>query len=237
MSEKTKTASAATVRAALAKLLKEWGWSKSGIITICRGGGSSGKGSEYEREMCKRLSLWWTRDARDDVFWRSSGSGARAKVRGRGGRATAGQHGDVAATDPIGAPLIDLLTIEIKRGYSQHTFQDIVDRPVGGGVQEWERWFAQAAESAEHAGSFAWLLLTRRDRRRALVWFPNYLYSGLRDVGAFPGKRHAPFTRALVTVRGAAGNIFDRLDIVCMSLGDFLAEVYPEHILALAKKA
>ena len=41
------------------------------------------KGSEFEREMCKCLSLWWTDSKRDDVFWRSAQSGGRAP-RGRG---------------------------------------------------------------------------------------------------------------------------------------------------------
>ena len=186
--------SASEVRAQLTELRKAWGWTPSDIITLLKGGGSSSKGSSYERELCKTLSRWWTKGERDDVFWRSSGSGARAKVRGRAGTQTMGQHGDIAATDPIGAPFIDAFTIEAKRGYSSHTFQDIVDRPVSSGVQEWERWFAQAIESSEQAGSITWAIITRRDRRRALLWLPYWVVVALKRAGAFPMGYPAPFT-------------------------------------------
>lgn len=229
-------ASASIVRTEITELRKKWGWSPSDIVNLMRGGGSSSKGSSYERAMCRRLSLWWTDNDRDDIFWRSSGSGGRAKVRGRAGLQTAGQHGDVSATDPIGAPLIDLITIEIKRGYSDYTFQDILDRPVGGGVQEWERWFAQAMESNTQAGSYAWMLITRRDRRAPLVWFPHYLFRSLSAAGAFPGRRRDPFLRSIVTVRDEAKEPH-HIDTVAMNLDYFIAGVTPAHIKAVAKVA
>lgn len=222
-------ASASVVRKELGNLRKIWGWTPSDLISLLRGGGSSAKGSDYEREVCKRLSLWWTDDKRDDVFWRSSGSGARAKVRGRAGAQTAGQHGDVAATDPIGAPLIDALTIEIKRGYSEYTFQDVIDRLEKGGIQEWERWFGQAIESHDQSGSVSWMLITRRDRRSPLVWFPHYLFTEFRRLGAFSGRPSAPFMRAVVGVR----TVRQTIDLVAMPLDTFLEEVCAQHILAL----
>ena len=85
------------------------------------------KGSEFEREFCKDLSLWWTDQERDDIFWRSSNSGGRATVRAKVGRTTAGQYGDVAAIDFDGLPLLELMTMELKRGYSKNTIQDLVD--------------------------------------------------------------------------------------------------------------
>jgi hypothetical protein len=232
MAKGKKRASASTVRAEIKRLRAEWGWSPSDIINLLRGGGSSGKGSAYERDMCRRLSRWWTDGARDDIFWRSSGSGARAKVRGRGGRDTAGQHGDVAATDPIGAPLIDIFTIELKRGYSEYTFQDLVDREIKAGVQEWERFIMQTIESHDQAGSLAWLMITRRDRRRALAWMPTFMLKELRGVGAFPGGYPAPLVRMKVTVRDS-GKRLHRVDVCGMSLDDWLAEIKPEHVRRL----
>lgn len=139
----------------------------------------SSKGGHYEREIARRLSLWWTDGARDDVFWRVGGSGGRAKGRGRKGVGTAGQHGDIAATDPIGAPLIDALTIEIKRGYSKNSFVDVIDRPVRQtrSQQIFDKWVQQIIESWEQSGSFSWLLITKRDGREPLVVFPHYLAS------------------------------------------------------------
>ena len=224
-----KRASASTVRAAIKKLQAEHGWNASGIISLLRGGGSSSKGSDYERDMCRMLSRWWTGGARDDVFWRSAGSGARAKVRGRANQDTAGQHGDIAATDPIGAPLIDMFTIELKRGYSEHTFQDLTDRQADGGVQEWERFFTQTIESWEQAGAYTWLLITRRDRRQALVWTPYHVIVELRTLGAFRNGWPAPLVRMRVVLRGLDSG--SRLADVCgLTLEDFLEGVTPTHI-------
>jgi hypothetical protein len=127
------------------------------------------KGSSYEREICKRLSLWWTDGKREDVFWRSAASGGRAKVRGRQGKQTHGQHGDICATDPIGQPLIDLFTIEIKRGYSKHTFYDLIDKPKNAALQQVEKWLLQTLESWKHSGSRTWMLIHKRDQREPMV--------------------------------------------------------------------
>ena len=137
----------------------------------------SAKGSAFEREICTKLSLWWTQDLpepRTDIFWRTSGSGARAKVRGRKGKQTHGQHGDICAIDPIGQPLIDLLTIELKRGYSKHTITDLLDKPEGAAKQVYEKWIEQAEESHVHAGSKSWLLIVKRDRRKELIISPLF---------------------------------------------------------------
>lgn len=229
-----KRASASVVRKDIEDLRRGWGWTPSDIINLLRGGGSSSKGSSYERELCKQLSLWWTDGAREDIFWRSSGSGARAKVRGRAGRNTAGQHGDVAATDPIGAPFIDTFTVEIKRGYSEHTVQDVFDRGVDGGVQEWERFFAQTIESHKQAGSYSWLLITRRDRRRAMVWIPMIAYQCLRSNELFE-TRPVPYIGMRVNVR-SGGVLGVDMDVCGMTLDAWLENVKPADVLNLVRR-
>lgn len=231
--ESRKKASASLVRKELDAMRKSLGWTPSDIISLLRGGGSSGKGSSYEREICRQLSLWWSGGSRDDIFWRSSGSGARAKVRGRAGRATAGQHGDVAATDPIGAGFIDVFTVEIKRGYSEHTMHDVLDRMPGGGVQEYERFLAQTIESYMQAGSHTWMLITRRDRRQAMVWIPMETYGELRELGAM-AIRPAPYIGLRVTVRVTApAPRLAMVDVCGITLADWVAMVTPAHVLRL----
>ena len=142
----------------------------------------SSKGSAFERLICTELSLWWTDGERDDVFWRTSISGGRATTRGKKGKQTTGQHGDVAATDPIGKPLIDLITIEIKRGYSKSSIQDLIDRSDKSAQQEYEKWIDKAITSSEAAGSDFWMIITRRDQRKAIVLMPQDLfYHALSD--------------------------------------------------------
>ncbi len=135
----------------------------------------SKKGYSFERYVAKTLSLWWTNGKNDSVFWRTSGSGARATMRGKTGKKTKNAYGDISAVDPIGQPLIDLLTIEIKRGYSGHTFADLLDKPDDAAVQLYEKWFQQAEEAHAQAGSFSWILITKRDRREPLVFMPHRL--------------------------------------------------------------
>ena len=139
----------------------------------------SSKGAAWERKICTELSSWWTDGERTDVFWRSSGSGARAKVRGRKGKSTYGQSGDIAAIDPIGDPLIKFLTLELKRGYSRFTLFDLLDKPTKAAQQMYETWIEQAEESHTQAGSYAWLIMFKRDKRASFVLYPQCLGEAL----------------------------------------------------------
>ena len=141
------------------------------------------KGSQFERSICKQLSEWWTDGERDDVFWRSAGSGARAKTRSKTGRGTFGQYGDVQATDPIGQPLIDLFTIEIKRGYGV-TVLEAVDKPGTAAYQLWEKWLRQVIQDHENAGSVSWMLITKRDRKETMAAIPIRMVHRLINCGA-----------------------------------------------------
>lgn len=139
--------------------------------------GKASKGSAFERSFCVLLSAWWTQDdetgPRSDVFWRTSTSGGRAKTRGRKGKATKGQSGDIAAIDPVGAPFIDLFTLELKRGYSKATIADLLDKPKKGAEQIYEKWFAQAEESRVQAGTPYWMIVAQRNRRDPIVFLPG----------------------------------------------------------------
>lgn len=184
------------------------------------------KGGKFERETCVALSLWWTAGAHDDVFWRTGGSGGRASVRGKKGRRTLGQHGDICATDPIGDPLIKLLTIELKRGYSKITVADILDKGKRAATQGWEEFLEQTLRSFGQAGSLSWLLIQRRDQRRSIVFFPDKLFESLCSIGCFD--RHPiPFATFTLYLKG------QRHRIHCMRFTQFLNCVNPEDIKRL----
>jgi hypothetical protein len=76
------------------------------------------KGGDFERQLSKQLSLWWTNDQRDDVMWRTSQSGGRATQRAKKAVSTRYSYGDISFTDPLAQPLFDLLVISAKRGYT-----------------------------------------------------------------------------------------------------------------------
>lgn len=68
------------------------------------------KGSEFERSVCKALSLWITVGKSVDVFWRSAMSGGRATVA----KGAVRQAGDITAVAPEGHILTDQFYLELK---------------------------------------------------------------------------------------------------------------------------
>ena len=187
-------------------------------------GSRAGKGSSFEREVCKKLSLWWTTGQDDDVFWRTSGSGARAKTRSKKNKTTFGQCGDIQATNPIGQPLIDLCSIELKRGYSKATFADLLDRSPEAKEQVYEEFVLQAELDSTNAQAKSWMLIVKRDRRQALLFIPFELYKHLRRAGClFESCYVSAFVRFL-DKKGVERTLF------IGHLDRFLSIVQPHHI-------
>ncbi len=77
-------------------------------------GGGKGKGSEFERIICKQLSLWITHGAKRDCFWRSAMSGGRATIAHGKGIDLRRQAGDISSVSPEGHALTDLFFVETK---------------------------------------------------------------------------------------------------------------------------
>ena len=176
------------------------------------------KGGKFERDFCRQLSLWWTNQVRDDLFWRTAGSGGRATTRAKSGKQSAGHAGDITSTDPSSQPLTDLISFELKRGYNSCTIHDIMDKPrsvVLGFVE-------QAKESSHIGGTFSWAVVHKRDAGAALIYVPDDLYRGLCDHGAN------------VIRRAASVDISDCILIVAR-LDDFLEAVTPGCVKALAR--
>ena len=183
------------------------------------------KGSAFEREVCKRLSLWWTQDeddgSRDDVFWRTSNSGGRATTRGKSGKKTKNQYGDVGATDLMGQPLLDLVTIEIKRGYNSSTIADLLDKPLGAAKQRYEEWIEKIIKTSEEAKTPYWLLITRRDRRETIIVLLDDFGRKLCNFGGT-----IPMLRFDILV----GKPEHRRSVIAVPLIDFLDQVEPYDV-------
>lgn len=75
------------------------------------------KGGSFELEIASALGKWITQGKRDDIFRRSSSSGARFTQRRKGGKDTAYSASDITFQDPLGEPLIANWSIEVKTGY------------------------------------------------------------------------------------------------------------------------
>ena len=179
---------------------------------------SSRKGSSFEREICEKISLWWSGGENDAIFWRTSGSGARARVRSKKGKATSWQHGDIAAIDPCGRPLIDKLVIELKRGYNKVTMVDLLDSPLTSSslFEEWiDQVQSSAMESAEDfAGPKQWAIIHKRDRREPLIYISLSLYIKLPTI--------CPCV---------SWTSLNKDSLVGMQLDDFLEQTSPKQLM------
>ena len=112
-----------------------------------RAGGSSEKGGKFERESSRRLSLWVTQGRRDDIFWRSSTSGARATVQLRKGIVNLSQSGDISAIDPEGYEFIRTTFVEMK-----HRKDLSIDRGIVCGTGDLANFWRRAVEEAAKYG-------------------------------------------------------------------------------------
>lgn len=189
-----------------------------------------GKGSGFERELCRRLSLWASGGKDDDWFWRSSQSGGRATTRFRKGKTTRGHCGDICATSKDGEWLTTLVTFEAKRGYNRVTPADVFDRPPRLKQQGLEAFFEQAMTAAGRAGTAYWMVIHRRSGREPVVYFPQPLYFKLV-------KRKCRFAGPVLKLRagvklGTGKSVF--MSVVGMTLEGFLDGAPPATVRRLA---
>ena len=177
------------------------------------------KGSQFERWVGQKLSLWWTDGLRDDVFWRSTASGARATLRSKKGQRTSNSCGDITTIDPGGQPLLDLVVIELKRGYNAFSVADLLDQPARAKEQLWEQWFRRADEVGRTAGTLGWWLISRRDRRLPLLFLPKALLKAL-----LPAASYDAVLRPCLTL------CYGNSAVVGAPLDCFLRQVTPDRV-------
>lgn len=183
------------------------------------------KGSSFERKICKRLSRWWSNGKRDDIFWRSSQSGGRASFRAQKGLSTYGHHGDIAAVDPIGEPLLKLFTIELKRGDSHRTPADLLDVEGSCAKHPWMKCLMQTIRQHEAAGSVGWMMIFKRDFRCAMAVVDDSIYR------YFTCKRKpCPRLRFVLMLRKR------QLAFVVVPLEQFLDHISPLEIRRVAAR-
>ncbi len=92
-----------------------------------RKGGGKAKGAEFERGVCKSLSLWLSAGNDEGLLWRSAMSGGRSTVAFAKGRTLGASAGDISAVGEGGMPLIRLFTIECKT-YRTLDYHGLINR-------------------------------------------------------------------------------------------------------------
>lgn len=183
-----------------------------------------GKGSEFERRLCKTLSLWWSHGERDDLYWRSSMSGGRATFRARKNKTTAGHYGDITSTDALGSELTSLCVIEAKCGYNHASVGDMLEVSKKNAKPMWEQWLCQVLKENELAKRRAWMLITKRNQRETVIYIPWHLFVQLNDHGACLIKA-VPYFKFIPMLKD-----YGRRVIFATQLQSFLELVTPETV-------
>lgn len=137
-----------------------------------KGAGSS-KGSNFERELCKRFSLWVSKGTRDDLYWRTAGSGARATTRGKQNLTTENSCGDMMCLAPEGKWFTDCFSFEFKRGYNTWNISEFLLKEKCELVKVWEKLSSEASTQNKIP-----ILVFKQDRKDSLIFsFPSFFES------------------------------------------------------------
>lgn len=107
------------------------------------------KGSRFERDTCKLLSLWVSNNERQDVFWRSAMSGGRATIALTRNMKLTAAAGDISSIAAIGERLLNHIYIECK-SYQDLQFFPSVTKYTGRLLKFWQETQLQAATYSKH---------------------------------------------------------------------------------------
>jgi hypothetical protein len=163
--------------------LKEKGLKRVKLKRTMRPGGGGAKGARNERSVAKRLSLWVTHRKRDDVFWRSAGSGSRTTVLRKNKTGTADAHaGDISLTHEAGADLLGFFSIECKH-YKETEIQQLIFGKRGWISREWEKHIKTCKGGRDCKEPF---FVLRQNLQPELVLTSELGYKALRTGGDLP---------------------------------------------------
>ncbi len=190
------------------------------------------KGTPFERKICKLLSKWCSGGKSDAIFWRTSISGGRTTVRAKKGLETPNSYGDVCAIDPLGIPLMDLVSIELKRGYSgQLTIQNLLDSKQKDPLLL-KFWRQAERDRALGRKRWSWLIF-QRDRKQACVIF-NRLFRDflINYAGAL---KYSKSFQLILAIHCVSKEIHYNLYV--MRLSEFLHWIDPEIFKAYTEES
>lgn len=130
------------------------------------------KGNSFEREICKKLSLWLSNDKMDDVFWRTSNSGGRYTSRKKVGKTTENQIGDIGLNSDFepGKKLLEKFVLECKFYKSLDFWGLILENKSSDVFNFWCKLLVESDNVEKHP-----LLIYKTNNRPILVLTSSYI--------------------------------------------------------------
>lgn len=129
-------------------------------------GMGKGKGSLFERLVCKKLTKWVTLKEDPLIFWRSASSGAHATQKNKAGKKSK-MYGDIMAIDSQGEFLTDKFVIECKN-YKTYDLEKFLVEDKGN-IRDW---WVQVCNDAEKANKHP-LLIFKRNCFQPMIMMDN----------------------------------------------------------------
>ncbi len=176
------------------------------------------KGANFELQICKLLSLWWSGGESDAIFCRSVTSGGFATTRRKAGKATKNAHGDITALDPAGLILLALFCFELKRGYTFCAL-DMIDKLPKAKATVLEKFWEQASTSSAESGAMFPAVIFKRNQKQTCIMVSIKTIQAL-----YPYCGHFGHRCIEITHTGQDG-------LAILLLDDFLEHVSPEAVV------
>jgi hypothetical protein len=131
---------------------------------------SKNKGNEFERTISKKISMWWSSGLRDDLFWRTQGSGGRYTQRIKFNIKTHNQEGDITNTHPLGMEFADNFVVECKH-YKDINLWGIITDSKNKLIEWWDK----LNELTKKENKTPWLIV-KENNKPILLITNNYLF-------------------------------------------------------------
>lgn len=143
---------------------------------------SKDKGNRWERDISRKLSMWWSSGKNPNIFVRSASSGAwRTAHKSEGVR---GQVGDIAAVDQEGQSFTDKVCIEVKFYKEEESilFESILQKRM-----QILKWWQKCEDEALDTRKMPWLIV-KFNRKPPFIILPKEGYENIVDSIGMPEK-------------------------------------------------
>jgi len=150
-----------------------------------RPGGGKDKGSSWERESGRILSLWLTAGARGDIFSRNVLSGGAFTVAQSLGKQTSRMPGDLMAAHPLAFTFLSQFMIECKHLQSLEIEQYFFDQAGKSFLNQ----IIVYAEQQAAQGGLEYMVVAKQDRKPPLVFVAGHIGARMLEASRGTGSR------------------------------------------------
>lgn len=127
------------------------------------GAKSKQKGANFERIVCRKLSLWISQNKYSDLFWRSAMSGGRATLALKSGEVAVTGAGDISSVHSLGFVLTEHFSVECK-AYKELQFRNLIYDKKSGLPDFWVQTRGDATRQGKKP-----LLVAKRNNMPAVL--------------------------------------------------------------------